>query len=181
MTRRFTKLLAGSALLMALTAPPAHAAPQDKGRCIAELARAGLVGRDVNPKTANIVTGTEGDDDLSGQLTAGPDVVCGFGGNDTIGTLAAPDIFLGGAGFDLVSSLEGGTFNGGPGYDTVAFVDAGTFNGGEGDDVVQFLFGGTFNGGEGDDRVDFLIGGTFNGGPGNDTVIFNEGGTFNQD
>ena len=47
--------------------------------------------------------------DFDGQATAGPDVFCGFGGDDSISTLDAGDIFIGGAGndSDLVSSATG--------------------------------------------------------------------------
>jgi hypothetical protein len=44
-------------------------------------------------------------------------VFCGFGGNDSIGTLAEGDIFIGGAGNDQVLSNYG-TFYGGDGNDT---------------------------------------------------------------
>jgi Ca2+-binding RTX toxin-like protein len=131
--------------------------------------------------------------------TEGADVFCGFGGNDSIGTLAEGDIFIGGAGDDTVISNNGtfiggadndtiydntvtGTFDGGVGID---FLDSnyGTFNGGADDDSVSYNnTGATFNGDTGNDFVVYNYG-TFNGGDGNDTVYYpNESpGTFNQD
>jgi hypothetical protein len=52
-------------------------------------------------------------------------VFCGFGSNDQIGTLNEGDIFLGGAGNDVVSDNLG-TFYGQEGNDQV-FVNSGTF------------------------------------------------------
>jgi hypothetical protein len=143
--------------------------------------------------------GTEANEDFrffaQADTTTGPDVFCGFGGDDYAPSLAAGDIFLGGAGNDQVDGNRGtfyggegddrvqkfneGTFNGGAGNDLVIFNDSGgTFNGGAGNDRVSEQHG-TFNGGKGDDEVDFNHG-TFNGGAGNDTATFNfPEGTFN--
>jgi Ca2+-binding RTX toxin-like protein len=113
------------------------------------------------PSDYTFIGGTEGIDNTF-QTTAGPDVLCGFGGNDSIVSIDAGDIFLGG-----------------PGDDEVQF-NSGTFYGGEGNDKVFFnTLGGTFNGGEGNDFVQ-INDGTFNGGPGDDTVDVNTG-TFVQD
>ena len=95
------------------------------------------LGPSYNPSNYNFVGGTEGavgDDnfDLSG--TDDPDVICGFGGNDSINFVAAGDIFLGGAGDDFVN------------------INSGTVYGDEGDDEVGFNFG-TFNGWDDFDRV----------------------------
>ena len=61
------------------------------------------------PSDYNFVAGTEEANDFDGQATAGPDVFCGFGGDDSISTLDAGDIFIGGAGndSDLVASATG--------------------------------------------------------------------------
>ena len=149
-----------------------------------------------NPSIYTFHGGTEGDDVFTGQATAGPDVFCGFGGVDSITTLDAGDIFLGGAGDDSVRdnlgsaygqegndqvfrNLSGGTFNGGAGDDFVFGNFAGsTFNGGDGNERA-FFNEGTVNGDAGDDDVDTNApNGTFNGGAGNDFVLNNQG-TFN--
>ena len=112
-----------------------------------------------NPSNYTFHGGTEGSDNFTGQaeLTAGPDVFCGFGGDfDTILTLEAGDIFLGGAGSDQV------------------VVNEGTFYGGEGNDFVA-TNNGTFFGEAGDDRVG-PNSGTFDGGDGTDTVTTNSPG-----
>ena len=70
--------------------------------------------------------GTEGFDSFYFPATAGPDVFCGFGGDDEAAVLEAGDIFLGGEGNDVVISNFGGTFYGGAGNDTV-FSGNGTF------------------------------------------------------
>ena len=150
-------------ILFALTfATPASAAPDANARCISAAAQAGLLGPDRNPSNTNFVSGTEGNDFRSGVTAAGPDVFCGFGGNDIVFELNTGDVFLGGEGNDRVILLDGGTFNGGEGDDNVRTLNGGTFNGEEGSDSVNFLNGGTFNGGAGDDSVGDQIGGTFN-------------------
>jgi hypothetical protein len=99
--------------------------------------------------------GDRKNDDFTRKATDGVDeVFCGFGGNDSIGTLAEGDIFLGGAGNDSVEENYG-TFNGGTGADHVNVnYSAGTFNGGDGIDYVNYNTG-TFNGGDGTDHVEF--------------------------
>ncbi|MDQ3702861.1 MAG: hypothetical protein M3442_18340 [Chloroflexota bacterium] len=173
---------AATALLLALTATPAAAGQPDRARCIAELGQAGEVGGDVNVKTANFVTGTEGHDVFDEDLTPGIDVICGFGGTDIITDLGGDDIFLGGDGRDLIYWQQwGGAFHGGPGSDFVRQLMGGTFYGGEGDDYVDlYQSGGTFYGGSGDDSVyeyykglivvGLSSGGTFYGEEGNDFV-----------
>lgn len=128
-------------------ATPASAASNAAdGRCIQEAAQAGLLSGDINPGTVNFVGGTDGNDNFTAQVTDGVDVICGFGGADTVDTLTSGDIFLGGDGNDTVNWMYGGTVNGGDGNDTVRVLYDGTFNGGAGDDyVIVVLGGGTFN------------------------------------
>ena len=117
------------------------------------------------------------------------EVFCGFGGDDSIITLAedtdepyqrfndleAGDIFIGGDGNDSVND-SAGIFNGGAGNDTVS-RNYGTFNGGAGDDLVGENYG-PFNGGDGNDTIDSNFG-TFHGGDGIDAVYtLPHGGTF---
>ena len=146
-----------------------------------------------NPSNYTFHGGTEGSDNFTGQaeLTEGPDVFCGFGGAfDTILTLEAGDIFLGGAGTDQVVVNEG-TFYGGADTNDSVFFNEGTFYGGEGEDAVFKENTGTFYGGEGNDFVatnngtffgeagDDRVGpnsGTFDGGDGTDTVTTNSPG-----
>src|SRR5215217_6588355 len=54
------------------------------------------LGPSFNPGTYNFVGGAEGNDryDTTIPATADPDVICGFGGDDLVTTLAADDIFL---------------------------------------------------------------------------------------
>jgi hypothetical protein len=94
---------------------------------------------------------TEGVDNFTGSATAGPDVFCGFGGNDFINTLDAGDIFLGGAGDDGVSD-NSGTFYGGEGNDSVLLTNFGTVFGEEGNDFVANN-SGIFHGSAGLDTV----------------------------
>jgi hypothetical protein len=123
------------------------------------------LGPSYNPGTYTFIGGTEGtgteiDDTFTAdQATEGPDVFCGFSGDDLINTLNAGDIFLGGAGTDRVSN-NFGTFYGGEGDDQVA-NNQGTFFGGPGNDVVFRQFGGgTFDGGADFDQVVALCGGS---------------------
>jgi hypothetical protein len=112
------------------------------------------LGPSFNPGTYNFVGGTEGNDryDTNIMPTAGPDVICGFGGDDLVRTLAADDIFLGGEGLDRVTGDNYGTVYGGEGDDYVS-INYGTFNGEAGDDSVADNRGGTYNGGDGSDFV----------------------------
>jgi len=121
------------------------------------------LGPSYNPGTYTFIGGTEGtgteiDDNFDGQATEGPDVFCGFSGDDLINVLQQGDIFLGGAGTDRVSN-NFGTFYGGEGDDIVA-SNSSTVYGEEGNDVVFRQFGGTFYGGEGFDQVLALCGGS---------------------
>jgi hypothetical protein len=105
--------------------------------------------------------GTESADNFTADdATAGNDVFCGFGNADGIDTLDAGDIFLGGAGDDLLLN-NNGTFYGQEGGDLVGFNNtSGIFYGGADDDSVNFMNGGTFDGGDGTgDSVS-----TYNGG-----------------
>ena len=135
------------ALILGVAAPPAHGDDGEQGRCIREAVKAGLIGPDLNPGNTNFAGGTAGDDNFTGRTTAGPDVVCGFGGDDFVDTLGVGDVFLSGAGNDRVNEQYGGTFNGDEGNDTVFLKYGGTFNGGAGSNLVNEQYGGTFNGG----------------------------------
>jgi Ca2+-binding RTX toxin-like protein len=116
------------------------------------------------PAHYTFIGGTEGDDIDTFTATDGPDVFCGFGGEDVIGTLANGDIFIGGADFDGVA-FNNGTFYGQEGPDLVSTNEiSGIFYGGAGDDVVQ-RNDGTFYGQEGNDFVEENRG-TFDGGDG---------------
>ena len=125
-TRTVAALAAG---LVALAAAPALATQgPDLGRCVQEVREAGLLGPQTNPGTANYVVGTEDGENFTNQLTAGVDVICGFGGGDVVTTLPEGDIFLAGTGNDSVLVIDGGTFNGGEGSDIVHNYHGGTFN-----------------------------------------------------
>jgi hypothetical protein len=101
------------------------------------------LGSSFNPSTYTFHGGTEANDTFTDDdATAGPDVFCGFGGDDVIRRLDAGDVFLGGEDDDFVGTDAGdplssnyGTFYGGGGRDNVVF-NYGTFNGGPGDDTV---------------------------------------------
>jgi hypothetical protein len=155
----------------------AQAAPIS-GKANAQCAKLAIhaLGPSFNPSNFTFIGGTEGNDDFTGHGTAGPDVICGFGGNDRIvweAALDEGDIFLGGAGNDYVSH-NAGTFYGGAGNDGVE-VNSGTFYGQEGSDSV-IVNEGTFYGGADTDIVD-VNSGTFYGEEGNDIVDVN-GGTY---
>jgi hypothetical protein len=85
----------------------------------------GKFGASYNFGHANIEVGTAGNDRFTD--TAGVDIICGLGGNDTVPTLHEGDVFIGGDGSDGVGQMLGGTFIGGPGNDTVTLVSGGTF------------------------------------------------------
>ena len=188
-TTAATALALGLALSLGVAVIPVQAAGDQnaRGRCFIEARRSGLISRDANPGNTNFVAGTEGDDDFGAEDLAGsaPVVICGFGGNDYVSGslgLGPGDVFLGGAGDDVLDVLTGGTFHGGDGNDRIGNAfNSGTFNGGAGDDNVFSLTGGTFNGGDGNDTVDYLESGTFNGGAGDNSVALRSGGTFNED
>jgi Ca2+-binding RTX toxin-like protein len=75
--------------------------------------------------TACDVFGTNADNTLTGN-PAVAEIICGFGGNDTI-TGQDGDILIGDAGNDSLSMVAGrGTLNGGAGNDTASFEDAAT-------------------------------------------------------
>jgi opacity protein-like surface antigen len=115
------------------------------------------LGPSYNPSNYTFIGGTADADGFSLEGTAdGPDVFCGFGGDDQIGVgfaLDEGDIFLGGAGNDEVDSINYGTFYGGAGNDEVDSINYGTFYGGAGNDYVDNNEFGTFYGGPGDDTV----------------------------
>ena len=154
-----------SLVLFGMFATSTGAAPRgpEEKRCFQEAVQAGLIGAGLNPSTIHYILGTGLDDAFAPtRLTEGPDLICGFEGNDTFTSLYAGDVFLGGEGNDGVTTLEGGTFNGSAGVDRITGLLAGTFNGGNGDDHVISMTGGTFNGGDGSDGVLLQTGGTFN-------------------
>lgn len=115
-------------------------------------------------RTANSVTGTQGDDDLAG--TAGTDRIYGLAGDDVIQGLAGADGLWGGPGRDLVQGQEGDDYlsggpgpdiaNGGPGDDMAAgWADGDVLLGFGGEDWVIGHDGDDFaDGGLGDDRLD---------------------------
>jgi hypothetical protein len=94
------------------------------------------LGKGFKPANYTFFGGTAGNDNFDNKGTAGADVFCGFGGNDSRGTLDAADIFNGGDGIDSVGGDNPGTFNGGAGDDSVSY-NYGTFNGGDGIDTVD--------------------------------------------
>jgi hypothetical protein len=155
------------------------------------------LGSGFKPANYNFIGGTEGDDffNYAGYGNGVPDVYCGFGGADSEAELEEGDIFIGGAGDDIVYTNYG-TVYGGEGNDTVWRNYGGTFYGGEGNDWVQNNEVGTVYGGADDDIVEYNRG-TFHGGTGDDSVVtnypnstfygeegndsvFNNGGTFEQ-
>ena len=75
-------------------------------KCLAEAAKT-VKHPGFNPSNYTFHGGTEDDNNFEGQATAGPDVFCGFGGDDFIRTLDEGDIFLGGAGNDTVRDSFG--------------------------------------------------------------------------
>jgi Ca2+-binding RTX toxin-like protein len=124
-------LAAAMALSGVAQAKPITTTKADK-ECLVEAVRTLQPG--FNPSDYNFVGGTAEGEVLDGRRTPGPDVFCGFGGNDELIMLAADDIFLGGEGNDRVV-INRGTFYGGEGDDTV-LDNRGTFYGGEGLDSV---------------------------------------------
>src|SRR5919107_813949 len=174
--KRIFMLMAPLALMlvaaMALSGV-AQAAGSPTARCKQEAANLGIVG------SYNFVGGNnKRADNFSSKATAGADVFCGFGGNDSIGTLDAGDFFIGGDGLYTVTT-NNGTFNGEAGNDNITFnEDPGIFNGGSGDDSVAYN-SSTFNAGSGNDSVGLnFVFGIFNGSDGLDTVNENRGGTL---
>jgi len=103
--------------------------------------------------------GTDGPEHLG--KVAGDEVVCGFGGTDSVGDLDAGGVFYGGAGGDSAENVSG------------------TFYGGDDPDFVNTIWaGGTFNGEGGNDRVINMRAGTYDGGAGSDTLCLDlSGGT----
>jgi hypothetical protein len=96
-----------AAMALSGVAQAAQGGNKATAQCRAEAVRTLQPG--FKPSDYNFVAGTEEANDFDGQATAGPDVFCGFGGNDSISTLDAGDIFIGGAGndSDLVASATG--------------------------------------------------------------------------
>ena len=172
MMKRIFMLLTTMALGVLMVGSVAQAAGSPRANCLQEaqsLTGSTLTGYNV------VVGNNRRADDFTSKATAGADVFCGRGGNDSITTLDAGDIFIGGAGDDYVHDFQNnnGTFYGGAGNDYV-FYNNGTFNGGDGNDSVTSFQDttGTFNGGAGTDYVRSNQG-TFNGDSGNDSVNTN--------
>ena len=96
----------------------AQAAPID-GKADAQCAKLAkrTLGPSYNSSNYTFIGGTEGIDNFNGRATDGPDVFCGFGGDELTRTIDESDIFLGGEGNDSVSTNYG-TFYGGAGNDT---------------------------------------------------------------
>src|SRR5215210_6508197 len=181
-------LMIGAAMALSGVAQAKSNSASPDAKC-AKQASAKL-GKGFDPSGYTFVGGTAGDDNFDGKATAGPDVFCGFDGANSIYTLDAGDIFLGGDGTDSVTT-NNGTFNGGLGVDSVG-TNNGTFNGQADNDSVSFQNYGTFNGGLGVDSVignqegstfngeaddDYVSGnaGTYNGGAGDDHLEYNTG------
>ena len=96
----------------------AQAAPID-GKADAQCAKLAkrTLGPSYNSSNYTFIGGAEGIDNFNGRATDGPDVFCGFGGDDRIDTMIDEgDIFIGGEGNDSVSTNYG-TFYGGAGND----------------------------------------------------------------
>jgi hypothetical protein len=144
--KRIVLLMTLAAMLAAAMALSgvAQAAPiSDKADAQCAKLAIKTLGPSYNPSNYTFIGGTEGIEYIdTNQGTFGPDVFCGFGGDDRIaGTLYVGDIFLGGAGNDYVP-FNFGTFYGGAGDDHVLENFAiGTFYGQEGNDWVLFNSG----------------------------------------
>jgi Ca2+-binding RTX toxin-like protein len=154
--KRFLLLVTVASMLAAALALSgvAQAAPIG-GKTDAQCAKLAIqtLGPGVNPSNYTFHGGTEGNDLDTFTPTEGPDVFCGFGGDDLIITLAEGDIFLGGVGDDEVGT-NNGTFYGQEGDDLAAINNSNFFGGAGNDTVFRNLPGSTFDGGDGTDRVD---------------------------
>ncbi|MBE7382414.1 MAG: endonuclease/exonuclease/phosphatase family protein [Leptolyngbya sp. SIO1E4] len=117
---------------------------------------------------ANVINGTDGNDNLNG--TGAAEVFNGFDGNDTINGNGGEDTYFAGAGNDNVNGSNAAEYiDGGSGNDTI--------NGNGGEDEIF--------GREGNDRIngsgasEFIDGGAgndeINGNGGNDTLIGGDG------
>jgi CSLREA domain-containing protein len=124
------------------------------------------------PAGANVIVGTDGDDQLSG--TGGDDVICGGGGNDTINGGAGDDVITGNAGNDsIVGALGADTLYGRKGADSLAGRRGpDEISGGRGDDTLLGLRGAdSLWGRNGDDDLDGGAGRDFcKGGVGTNTL-----------
>ena len=147
MALMFAAAMALSGVAQAKTTIGGPTAAQCKNLAIKTL------GKGFDPSGYTFVVGTGGNDDFTGQATAGNDVFCGFGGDDSIYTLDQGSIFLGGDGNDSVIKNYG-TFYGGDGNDSVFGGNLGTFYGGDGNDYVNINNYGYFDGGAGVDSVE---------------------------
>lgn len=158
--RRRLGAIAGAVVLMITMSAAAAAAREDQtnlGQCVAE-AKHALQGMGIKLKVGHfddIELGTNGSDDFF-PLPPGDTLFCGFAGlMDHVVQLEAGDVFVGGAGTDVVGSgwLKG-VFIGGEGEDHSLDVQPNAiFLGGPGDDTVCAMEGGLFDGGPGHDVV----------------------------
>ena len=136
---------------------------------------ADILGTDTNANfpNANVVIGTDGDDNING--TSGSDLIASFNGTDTVNGLAGNDKILGGSGVD--------TINGGDNDDHIyGYAGADILSGdADADKILGGLDNDTIRGGAGDDDLrgeagnDTIYTGsgsdTVTGGLGDDTII----------
>ena len=136
---------------------------------------ADILGTDTNANfpNANVVIGTDGDDNING--TSGSDLIASFNGTDTVNGLAGNDKILGGSGVD--------TINGGDNDDHIyGYAGADILSGdADADKILGGLDNDTIRGGDGDDDLrgeagdDTIYTGsgsdTVTGGLGDDTII----------
>lgn len=131
-------LLAAMVAAMMIFSGVAHAKTTIGGPTAAQCKNLAIktIGSSFDPSGYTFVVGTSGDDTFTD--TAGKrEVFCGFGGNDSMDTIEAGDIFLGGDGNDYAYGNFDGTVYGGAGDDYV-YYNQGTFYGEEGNDYVVY-------------------------------------------
>jgi Ca2+-binding RTX toxin-like protein len=175
---RTRSFIAVSALLLAtlgLSPVRAAAAASCLGKPATHVMHAGE-GTYHGTASDDVVVGTPGADSISLIIVGGIDLVCGFGGNDTIFVFGPGSFVDGGAGNDNVAASDGATARGGAGDDFVEAIDAGSrAEGGSGHDQVLVIGAATGDGGSGNDAVSGFNAAALNGGSGGDAVA-NESG-----
>lgn len=151
----------GRAAIAMVTANGLHLTVCDDDRCIPtcidQLATVdiGVRGALGTPQQGDIVSGTQGNDVITGGHT-----VCARGGNDTISGVDRGGQVFAGQGNDVIDMSFRGFVSGGPGNDRITgSVGSDNIQGGPGTDVI--------NGGSGNDRI--------SGGSGNDTLYGENG------
>ena len=120
--------------------PTSTPVPEDAAvtRCRQEATALGLDGN----AFATVIVGSDGNDSFDYVYIAPGALACGFGGADSVYSLAEGAVFLGGDGDDFITHVDGGTFYGGAGNDFVSqCYPPGTFDGGAGFDAVQYNMG----------------------------------------